>query len=447
MDNTTMMSLDELLAKETWTIEDLPLLRSALFEVNDATEKFKDALMAIREANPELKGTAALKVGMGRYMLCQFADALDVLSDATDNRDRRWVQGLCFQALGQYDRAAEEFTRAGEKGTEADLVELKQAEVAALAGDLAAAAKGVAKLEKSMGDTAMFFYARGLVSELEGLTESAADDYEKALELDEDCSEAMFRLAYFHDLHGDEDLARDLYLRCTSRAPVHANALLNLAVLYEDSGDYDRAIAAIRRVLANNTNHARAQMLLKDCQSSKEMFYDEDHARRQAFCNAVLDTPVTDFELSVRARNCLKKMNIRTLGDLVRTSESTLMSYKNFGETSLKEIKDMLAAKGLKLGQALDDASAELGTFTSARAPWSTPPADASDEVLATPVTQVEFSIRVRRVLDTLHIQTLGDLASKTEVDLMSCSNFGQTSVNEVHAKLSEYGLKLAELG
>ncbi len=447
MDTTMTMSLDELLAKDTWTIEDLPQLRCALFEVNDATEKFKDALMAIREANADLKGGPALKVGVGRYMLCQFNEALDVLAEATDNRDRRWVQGLCFLALHQYDRAAEEFARAGEKGADAKQVELKLAEVAALSGDLAGAAKAVGKLEKALGDEAMFFYVRGLVAELEGLTEAAADDYEKALELDEDCSPAMFRLAYFHDLHGDEDIARDLYIRCTSRAPVHANALLNLAVLYEDSGDYDLAIASIRRVLANNTNHARAQMLLKDCQASKEMFYDEDHARRQAFCNAVLDTPVTDFELSVRARNCLKKMNIRTLGDLVRTSESTLMSYKNFGETSLKEIKDMLAAKGLKLGQALDEASAELGTFTASRAPWAAATVDASDEVLSTPVTQVEFSIRVRRVLDTLGITTLGDLASKTEADMMTCSNFGQTSVNEVHAKLSEYGLKLAELG
>ena len=48
------------------------------------------------------------------------------------------------------------------------------------------------------------------------------------------------------------------------------------------------------------------------------MFYDEDQAKPTRQRNAVLDIPVTDFELSVRARNCLKKMNIRTLGDLVR---------------------------------------------------------------------------------------------------------------------------------
>jgi hypothetical protein len=70
----------------------------------------------------------------------------------------------------------------------------------------------------------------------------------------------------------------------------------------------------------------------------------------------MLDTPVTDFELSVRARTCLKKMNIRTLGDLLRITEAELMSYKNFGETSLFEIKKMLSAKRPALGQGLEDA-------------------------------------------------------------------------------------------
>ena len=69
----------------------------------------------------------------------------------------------------------------------------------------------------------------------------------------------------------------------------------------------------------------------------------------------MLEIPVTDFELSVRSRNCLKKMNIRTLGDLTRVSEQQLLSSKNFGETSLLEIKEILGGKGLRLGQALEE--------------------------------------------------------------------------------------------
>ncbi len=84
------------------------------------------------------------------------------------------------------------------------------------------------------------------------------------------------------------------------------------------------------------------------------MYYDEDD-RRGDRRNAVLDIPITDFELSVRSRNCLKKMNIRTLGDLLSTTEQELLRYKNFGETSLNEIKALLAQKGLRLGQAAED--------------------------------------------------------------------------------------------
>ena len=51
-------------------------------------------------------------------------------------------------------------------------------------------------------------------------------------------------------------------------------------------------------------------------------------------------------------------MNIRTLGDLLQTTEQELLSYKNFGETSLNEIKALLAQKGLRLGQAVEDPKA-----------------------------------------------------------------------------------------
>ncbi|MEI7837797.1 MAG: DNA-directed RNA polymerase subunit alpha C-terminal domain-containing protein, partial [Planctomycetota bacterium] len=157
--------------------------------------------------------------------------------------------------------------------------------------------------------------------------------------------------------------------------------------------------------------------------------------------NAILDIPVTDFELSVRARNCLKKMNIRVLGDLVRTTESELLGYKNFGETSLKEIKDMLTAKGLRLGQALEEegqAPIALGV--------AAPEAPAKDEgILATAVEQIEFSVRARTALSNLRIKTMGDLASKSEADLLACRNFGQTSLNEIRQRLSDYGLHLRE--
>ena len=63
-----------------------------------------------------------------------------------------------------------------------------------------------------------------------------------------------------------------------------------------------------------------------------------------------LDVPISDLELSVRARNCLDGANLRTLRDLVRLPEAEVMNLKNLGKTSLTEIKAKLEQLGLSLG-------------------------------------------------------------------------------------------------
>ncbi|MBI1845715.1 MAG: DNA-directed RNA polymerase subunit alpha [Candidatus Rokubacteria bacterium] len=63
---------------------------------------------------------------------------------------------------------------------------------------------------------------------------------------------------------------------------------------------------------------------------------------------------VDELELSVRASNCLKTANIRTIADLVQKTESELLKTKNFGKKSLNEIKTILGEMGLHLGMRLD---------------------------------------------------------------------------------------------
>ena len=105
-------------------------------------------------------------------------------------------------------------------------------------------------------------------------------------------------------------------------------------------------------------------------------------------CCGASSAHATDFELSVRARNCLKKMQIRTLGDLLRISEAELLSYKNFGETSLTEIKTMLASKGLRLGQGLE------GQYTWARRQmYDQLRGRATDAVLNKPISVLDLSV------------------------------------------------------
>jgi len=64
----------------------------------------------------------------------------------------------------------------------------------------------------------------------------------------------------------------------------------------------------------------------------------------------LLDRPISELELSVRARNCLDSANLASLRELVMMSENEVMKLKNLGKTSLTEIKSRLAERGLSLG-------------------------------------------------------------------------------------------------
>jgi DNA-directed RNA polymerase subunit alpha len=75
--------------------------------------------------------------------------------------------------------------------------------------------------------------------------------------------------------------------------------------------------------------------------------------------NENLFRSVDELELSVRAYNCLKTANIRTIADLVQKSEAELLKTKNFGKKSLNEIKTILGEMGLSLGMRLDAAELE----------------------------------------------------------------------------------------
>jgi DNA-directed RNA polymerase subunit alpha len=190
---------------------------------------------------------------------------------------------------------------------------------------------------------------------------------------------------------------------------------------------------------------------MKDVESARSMYYDDDD-RRAGSANRVLEIPITDFELSVRSRNCLKKMNIKSLGDLLRTTEQELLSYKNFGETSLNEIKALLASKGLRLGQSAGGDGAAAGVPTAggekpafARA-TSAALENVSPEILGKSVADLELSVRSRKALQRLNINTLADLAARTEAELLGCKNFGQTSLNEIKQQLASFGLGLRKL-
>jgi len=80
---------------------------------------------------------------------------------------------------------------------------------------------------------------------------------------------------------------------------------------------------------------------------------EEISAEEQALYEK-LRLPISELELSVRSANCLKDANIKTISELVRKTESELLTFRNFGKKSLSEINDLLKVMGLNLGMKVD---------------------------------------------------------------------------------------------
>ncbi|MEI7766996.1 MAG: DNA-directed RNA polymerase subunit alpha C-terminal domain-containing protein [Phycisphaerae bacterium] len=265
---------------------------------------------------------------------------------------------------------------------------------------------------------------------------------EQAVAKDSEHELAMFKLASLLDLVGQDEQAIALYEILVDRCPVFEGALLNLAVLYEDHGRYVDSEVLMGRLLSECPNHAKAKLFMKDASESVSMKIDEDIEKRNENNHEMLETPVTDFELSVRARNCLKKMEIHTMGELLRVPEADLLAYKNFGDTSLDEIRKMVVAKGFRLGQYAEEQHGQMQKEMIQQQLANSVPEDILNKSLA----EIELSVRSKKAVERLGANTLGELACRTEAELLGIKNFGQTSLDEIKAILTTYNLTLRKI-
>ncbi len=295
-------------------------------------------------------------------------------------------------------------------------------------------------------------YFEGRVLESQGRHAEAVSRYEEALGVDATHVPSRFRLAYRADLLGDEETAAAEYQKLVEQRPAPMAALMNLGILYEDANDFERACGYFGAVLRRDPRNDLARLYYADAHDSLDMYYDESLELKEDQLRKVLRTPISDFELSVRARNCLANMEIETLGDLVSRTEQELLEFKNFGETSLNEIKRMLANKGLRLGMRRED-----GTFVipedfnagqsvdlEAELAWLGELTDEQREALELQISTLNLSVRCHRALvERLNLQRVGDILLYSEEDLLSMPNFGITSLNELKHKLEEFGLRL----
>ncbi len=445
--------MQTLLAQETLALEEARRV-TQLAQTNKAQHDAFEQWVA--DQTTELPQTSsdvskpALRLGLLLASSGKPQEAVEWLGKASPGMEKSLALGLCLLQTRQFDQAVLELDRAHIAGADEFTIAMCKVEALRQAGKLDEAQqllkqysgsepKGPPEPVNLVSRTkADYWYQLGRICEDQDERDQAFEHYQKCLQIQEDHQGAHFRMGYYSDLAGDDEAALEHYRQCTNTWPVHVNALLNLAVLYEDAEQYDKAEVCLRKILSANPNHARARLYLRDVVSTKTMYYDEEQERRQDRRNQVLETPVTDFELSVRSRNCLKAMGLTNLGDLLNVTEHDLLNYKNFGETSLLEIKAMLAQKGLTLGQFVKDRDIKTGLLPQEDSQEEQTDADVAMNLL---LSEVTMSMRVRRCLEQLGAVTLGEVCEMSEEELLVRKNFGQTSLDEIKVLLAEHGL------
>jgi len=402
----------------------------------------------LRVAVQELEGAggrspaASVRLGVCQQLLGRSHDALATLKSGDGGALALYYQGRAHAALAatepaHVEKACEAFEAARKAGYDAAATAAATAEVLRAADRVADA---VAILEKAPNrETSADCWAlKGAMLADEGApVGDIAAALDKAISIDPGHPTALFVMGVINDRLGNDDEAKACYERSLQRYPGTIGALVNLGLLYEDEDDFTAAQRCYKRVLEAFPDHPRARLFLRDSSASDDLKTEQQTLRTRDRLDQVMGLPVTDFELSVRSRNCLQKMGIMTLGDLARTTEAELLESKNFGETSLVEIKEMLASKGLSLGQMAAPAAAEEAAVETAE-----PVAD-DQEIYALPIAELNLSVRARKCTTKLGIATIGELVRRTGEDLMECKNFGVTSLNEVRERLAERGLKL----
>lgn len=436
-----------LLDREPFDQTAVAYIREALNRDPSRYRTLRDAASALLDRHgAELPPDAHLRYGVASVLLGRHTQAIEHLSKAGESGLAAHHLGLALEAIQRWDAAAKAFEKAAELGHLPEISRLRRVGCLRRAGKTDEAAAALDAVDPKTGGSAAaeYHYQRGAMLFDEGALVDAAAEFEKTLAIDRDHAGALFQLAYINDLQGNDETALEQYERCVQKPPVPLGALINLGVLYEDGNKFREAEQCYKRVLDAVPNHPRARLFHKDCHASKDQYYDEETHERYNLLRKVMEVPITDFELSVRARNVLKRMNIRTLGDLTRITEATLLSSKNFGETSLSEIKEILATKGLQLGMAIENNPDRPAPGPGAFRPEPPVPLSPEEEAkLRTPISELNLSVRARKCMSKLGVQTVGELLTYTGDQLLECKNFGVTSLNEVRERLTEYGLKL----
>ena len=140
-------------------------------------------------------------------------------------------------------------------------------------------------------------------------------------------------------------------------SPVRRVAFIVEPTRVEMDTNYDRLVLDIetdgsispREALASAGETLRSLMGLVADMSDEPQGLELGEVSATATGSPDLDLPIEDLDLSERPRNCLKRAQVNTIGELLQKTEDDLLAITNFGQKSLDEVKVKLDERGLSL--------------------------------------------------------------------------------------------------
>ena len=133
--------------------------------------------------------------------------------------------------------------------------------------------------------------------------------------------------------------------------------------------DYDKLLITVRTDGSISPDDAlseaglilreHANILVKQDSREDNSSFCDDNSEKGSTIDEHLNMRIDDLELSIRSANCIKKMGLKYVGELVQKTEEDMLRIPSFGRKSLDEIKAVLVAMGLSFGMGNNDWSPE----------------------------------------------------------------------------------------
>lgn len=310
-----------------------------------------------------------LKIKLG-----EAAKALEHLQkarkDARNDADIHYYLGLCLELLGQYTEADKEYQNALRIDKSHSPTLFRMAYNADLNGDEETALKLYEQIKENSPAYNNVLMNLGVLYEDKGNYAKAQGCYQKALAGNPNNARARLYLGDVEaagDMFYDEELKRkELSLRQLLNQPltdfrlsIRSRKLMN-ALDVRGLGDLVKKTEADLLNIPNfgqkSLNEIKELLARRGLALAipNEPFNLEKLAREQVLSTpqkteSILNKSVFEIDWSARVRSALDKLKIYTLGELVHKTEYDFLGVRNFGATSLEEIKARLKQMGLKL--------------------------------------------------------------------------------------------------